>query len=162
MKITRTTSLPAGVEDVFAVIISQEHQEAKVAAQAERSSATVTPQAGGAVGVHTERELSTRGMPRPVVSMVGSTLTVTEQQNWSQPMEDGSRAADLEITVAGAPVQMVGRIRLVPSDGGSSLVVDADLDCSVPFIGPKIEAAAKPTIEGSFDLEVRMLTERLR
>ena len=153
MKITRTTSLPAGVEDVFAVITSQEHQEAKVAAQAERSSATVTPQAGGAVGVHTERELSTRGMPRPVVSMVGSTLTVTEQQNWSQPME---------ITVAGAPVQMVGRIRLVPSDGGSSLVVDADLDCSVPFIGPKIEAAAKPTIEGSFDLEVRMLTERLR
>lgn len=162
MKISRTTTLPAGVEDVFAVIASREHQEAKAAVQADRSSATVTPQAGGAVGVHTERELSTHGMPGPVASMVGSTLVITEQQNWSQPNEDGSRSADLEITVSGAPVQLMGRIVLGPSGEGSSLVVDADLDCSMPVIGKRIEAAAAPTVEESFDLEARMLTERLR
>lgn len=162
MKISRTTSLPAGVEDAFAVIASQAHQEAKVAAQADRSSATVTRQAGGAASVHTQREVSTQGMPAPVVSMVGDTLTVTEQQNWSQATADGSRTADLEIRVAGAPVQLVGRIALTPTDTGSSLVVDADLSCTVPFFGKKIEQAARPTIEESFDLEVRLLKDRLR
>lgn len=161
MKITRTTTLDAGVEDVFEIITSQEHQEAKLAEQSDSSSVEITEQAG-AVGVHTERTLPTEGMPGPMVSIVGSTLAITEQQNWSHPQADGSRTADLEITVAGAPVRLVGRIVLAPTDGGSSLAVDADLGCSVPFVGKKVETAAAPAIEESFDLEVRLLTERLR
>ncbi|WP_435199635.1 DUF2505 domain-containing protein [Janibacter sp. GS2] len=162
MKITRTTSLPAGVEDAFAVIASQEHQAAKVGTWTTESSATVTEQVGGAVGVHTERELPTRGMPAAVTSMVGSTLRIIEQQNWSQPMSDGSRSADLEITVVGVPLRLIGRTILSPAGDGSRLAVDADLDCSLPFVGRKIEAAARPAIEESFDLEVRLLTEQLR
>jgi len=161
MRITRTASLPAGVEDVFSLIASEEYQKAKVAAQAERSSASVNEQAGGAVGVHTRRELPTADMPAVVTSMVGDTLTVTEQQNWSQPLPDGSRTADLEIRVAGVPLQLVGRLTLSPAGDGSSLEVAADLDCSVPFVGSRIESAARPTIEGSFDHEVRLLAERL-
>lgn len=162
MKITRTTSLPAGVEDAFAVIASQEHQTAKVDTWTAASSASVTEQAGGAVGVHTERELPTRGMPAPVVSMVGSTLTIIEQQNWSQAQSDGSRSADLEITVVGVPLRLIGRTTLSPTGEGSRLAIDADLDCSLPFVGRKVEAAARPAIEESFDLEARLLTERLR
>lgn len=162
MKITRTTTLDGGVEDVFAIITSQEHQEAKLAAQSESSSVEITEQAGGAVGVHTERQLPTEGMPGPMVSIIGSTLAITEQQSWSQPQSDGSRTADLELTVAGAPVRLVGTISLAATGEGSSLSVDADLSCSMPFVGKKIEAAAAPAIEESFDLEVALLTERLR
>ncbi len=161
MKITRTTTLEAGVEDVFAIITSRGHQEAKLAAQTDSSSVEITDQAGGAVGVHTERELPTQGMPGPMASIVGSTLAITEQQNWSQPQADGSRTADLEITVKGVPVRLVGRITLSPSDGGSALSVDADLSCSMPLVGKKVEAAAAPAIEESFDLEVGLLTEQL-
>lgn len=161
MRITRTATLPAGVEDVFSLISSQEYQAAKVAAQAERSSASVTEQAGGAVGVHTERELPTNDIPAVLASMVGDTVTVTEQQNWSQPQPDGSRTADLEIRVAGIPLQLVGRLTLAPDGDASSLDVAADLDCSVPFVGSRIESAARPTIEDSIDHEVRLLGERL-
>jgi len=52
-------------------------------------------------------------------------------------------------------------LTLSPAGGGSSLEVAADLDCSVPFVGSRIESAARPTIEGSFDHEVRLLAERL-
>ncbi|HIZ98573.1 MAG TPA: DUF2505 domain-containing protein [Candidatus Janibacter merdipullorum] len=161
MKITRTTSLPAGVEEAFDVIASQEHQEAKVAAQAERSSAAVTRDAGAA-RIRTEREIATEGMPTAVASMVGSTLTITEDQRWGAADASGARSADLDIRVAGVPLQLVGRIRLTPDGDGSSLAVDADLSCSLPFVGKKIEQAARPTIEESFDLEVQLLTERLR
>lgn len=161
MRISRTTTLAAGVEDVFAVITTQEHQQAKVATPTGRSSATVTDQ-GGDVHVRTERELPTSGMPSTVRSLVGDTLRVTEEQAWHPARPDGARTADLTIRVGGAPVRMQGTVTLSPTGEGSHLVVDADLTCSVPLMGRKIEAAARPTIEESFDHEVRLLKERLR
>lgn len=162
MKITRTSSLDAGVEDVFAVVATHEHQQAKVATGHGSSSATVTDLGGDRLGVRTERELPTRSMPAAVSSLVGDTLRVTEEQTWHAARADGTRSADLELHVAGAPLRMRGTVTLSPAGAGSRLVVDADLTCSVPLLGRKVEAAAKPTIEESFDHEVRLLRERLR
>lgn len=162
MKISRTTSLDAGVEDVFAVIATHAHQQAKVATEHGSSSATITDLGGDRLGVRTERELPTRSMPTVVSSLVGDTLKVTEEQTWHPLRADGTRTADLELHVTGAPIRMRGTVTLSPAGGGSRLVVDADLTCSVPLIGRKVEAAAKPTIEESFDDEVRLLRERLR
>jgi len=162
MKITRSTTLPAGVEDVFAVIVTQEHQAAKAAAQSAESSARVEERPDGTVVVHTVRAVPTTGMPGPVVGMVGSTLRVREKQTWGQQRTDGGRRADLEITVDGAPVRMTGILTLSPTGEGSTLAVDADLTCSLPLVGKKIETAAQPTIEELFDLEARQLSERLR
>lgn len=162
MKISRTTHFDAGVEDVFAVIATEEHQQAKVATQLGRSSATITDLGGGRTGVRTERVLPTRGMPTAVSSLVGDTLTVTEEQTWGPARQDGTRTADLELRVSGAPVRMRGTVTLSPAGEGSRLVVAGDLTCTVPFLGKKVEVAAKPTIEESFDHEVQLLSERLR
>lgn len=161
MKITRSATLPAGVEDAFALISSQEYQLAKVTSQAPDATAQVTDQVGGVVAIHSERSLPTQGMPGPVVSMVGSTLTITERQTWRPAKGDGSRTADLEITVGGMPVGLVGTITLSPTAAGSTMAVDADLTCTIPLFGKKIEEAAKPTIEETIDDEARLLKERL-
>lgn len=162
MRITRSTSLAADVARAFAVIASEDHQRAKVATGHGRSSASVTERPDGTVDVHTERALPTGGMPTTVSSLVGDTLMVSESQTWRPTGPDGARWADLSIDVAGAPVRLRGEITLSPEGGGSRLVVDADLTCSVPLVGRKVETAARPAIEESFDLEVRLLRERLR
>lgn len=162
MKISRTTTFTRGVADVFAVIATPEHQQAKVAYHSEGSSARVTDLAGGLVGVHTERVVPTTDMPSAVASVVGDTLKITEQQTWRPAGADGTRRADLEIDVDGAPVRLRGTVTLSPTSTGSRLVVDADLTCSLPFVGRKIETAAKPRIEESLDHEVQLLSERLR
>ena len=161
MRISRSTHLAADVEEVFAVLATEEHQLAKVASEVGRSEASVTVSADGAARVRTSRSLPTRDMPSTVSSVVGDTLTVTEDQTWRPAAADGRRTAALALDVAGAPVRMRGTISLAPDAGGSLLDVDADLTCSLPFVGRKIEAAAKPTIEESFDLEVDLLRERL-
>ena len=107
------------------------------------ATATVADAPGGGANVHCERRLPTAGMPGPVVSMVGDTLTVSEQQHWRPAADDGSRTADLEISVAGVPVSLVGTITLAPEAGASRLSVAADLTCSIPLLGRKIEAASK-------------------
>ncbi len=161
MRTTRSATLPAGVEDAFAVVATQQYQQEKVSAQAQRSSATVTEQDGRLVAVHTERTISTQGMPPAVMSLAGETLTITEQQTWQPPLADGSRRAALELTVGGVPLRMMGTISLSPTDGGSVFAVVADLSCAIPLLGRMIEQAAAPTIQGSIDLEARMLRERL-
>lgn len=162
MRISRTSNLDAGVEDVFAVVVTHSHQQAKVATEQGRSSASVTDLDGDRVGVRTERELPTHDMPAAVSSLVGDTLKVTEEQTWHPARADGTRTADLELHVTGAPLRMRGTVTLSPAGLGSRLVVDADLTCSVPLLGRKVEAAARPTIEESFDDEVRLLRDRLR
>lgn len=161
MRITRSSNFTSGTDEVFAVIASEDHQQAKVAAQVADANATVTEQAGGITSVHTQRSLPTSGMPPAVSSLAGSTLTVTERQTWRPPASDGTRVADLEITVEGVPLRLQGTITLSQRGAGSQLAVDADLRCSVPFVGKKIEAAARPAIEESFDLEARLLSEQL-
>lgn len=161
MRISRTAPLPAGVEEVFAIIATTEHQRAKIAAAGAEGTASVTEQVGGFTAVHAERVLPTRGMPGPVAAMVGDTLQVTEQQTWRPAAADGSRTADLEITVGGVPVTLRGHVVLAPAAAGSTMSVDADLRCSIPLMGRKIEEAARTPIEQSMDSEVRLLTERL-
>ncbi|EKA60346.1 MULTISPECIES: DUF2505 domain-containing protein [Janibacter] len=161
MKITRSATLPAGVDEAFAVIRTEDYQLAKVRAQVPDATATVADAPGGGANVHCERRLPTAGMPGPVVSMVGDTLTVSEQQHWRPAADDGSRTADLEISVAGVPVSLVGTITLAPEAGASRLSVAADLTCSIPLLGRKIEAASKPAIEQSIDDEIAELTTRL-
>ena len=156
MRISRTSNLDAGVEDVFAVVVTHSHQQAKVATEQGRSSASVTDLDGDRVGVRTH------DMPAAVSSLVGDTLKVTEEQTWHPARADGTRTADLELHVTGAPLRMRGTVTLSPAGLGSRLVVDADLTCSVPLLGRKVEAAARPTIEESFDDEVRLLRDRLR
>lgn len=160
MRISHTAPLPAGVEDVFAIISTTEYQQAKIGAGPE-GRASVTEQVGGLTAVHTERVLPTRGMPGPVTSMVGDTLQITEQQTWRPPAADGSRTADLEITVGGVPVTLRGHIVLAAAAVGSTMTVDGDLRCSIPLLGRKVEEAAMTPVQQSMDTEVRLLTERL-
>nr|WP_257911011.1 DUF2505 domain-containing protein [Janibacter limosus] len=74
---------------------------------------------------------------------------------------DGSRHADLALTVTGVPLKLVGTIALSPTASGSTLVIDADLSCSIPLFGKKIEEAARPAIDDSIDHEVSQLGARL-
>ncbi|UTT65259.1 DUF2505 domain-containing protein [Janibacter sp. CX7] len=159
MRITREAALPAGVEDAFAVVESQDYQEAKVE-PLPGSTATVT-RTGDDVVVQTTRVLPTAGMPGPVVSMVGDTLRIDEQQTWHPPTADGSRHADIDLTVAGVPLRMRGTIDLSPAGAGSRLAFAGDLTCSIPLMGKKVEQAAQPAVVDSIDAEVRLLTERL-
>lgn len=160
MRITREATLPAGPDEAFALVSTQEYQQAKVDAQVPGSTASVTEQ-GADVVVRTRRALSTQGMPAAVASMVGDTLQIDEQQTWHPAAADGSRRADLDLTVSGAPLRLRGTIDLIPAGNGARMAVAADLTCSIPLVGKKVEQAAQPAIIDSIDAEARFLAERL-
>lgn len=160
MKITRDATLPAGPDEVFALVATQEYQQAKVETQAPGSTAEVSER-GDTLVVRSQRSLPTREMPSAVGAIVGETLQIVEQQTWGPAGADGSRRADVDVTVPGLPLTMRGTIDLTPRGEGAHLAVHGDLTCTLPLVGRKIAEAAQPLILQSIDAEAAMIRERL-
>ena len=111
---------------------------------------------GDRTRITTERVLPTDSLPDFARSFVGEALTVVEIQTWSPPSPDGSRVADLNLHVKGAPLTLKGTIRLSPTAGGSVQEVEADLRAGVPLIGGRLEKAAADPLLAAARTETRL------
>lgn len=96
-------------------------------------------------GAHT-RTVTGVDAPSLVRRFVGDVLTVSQAMTWGAPQADGGRTADLEITVAGMPVRLIGRAVLSGDESGTDVVYDGELTVPIPFVGPTIEKQAAPEI----------------
>jgi hypothetical protein len=78
-------------------------------------------------------------VPDFVKSFVGKTLTIVQSETWGPPGPDGSRTADLVISIQGQPATMKGSVTIRPVDGGVREQIAGELVVSVPFFGKRIE-----------------------
>ena len=161
MKFTHRAEYPAAPEAVFAVMCETAFQDAKCDATTTGHWKADVSRSGDRTRITTERILPTDGLPDVARSFVGDSLTVVEIQTWSAPSADGSRMADLNLHVKGAPMTLKGTIRLSPTASGSVQEVDADLRAGVPLIGGKLEKAAAEPLLVAARTETRLLHERL-
>lgn len=146
MHITERYELPAPPDEVFQMLTDEDFVTRKCAAQhAIRHSAQVHRR-GDTAKVVAHRELPTGGFPDFAKALVGHTIHVTETVEWSAPRPDGSRTGRLTVHMGAAPIGVHGTITLAPGGAGSVVTYDGDLKARVPFIGGRVENAAKPTL----------------
>ncbi len=152
---------PAGPEAVLAVFTDP----AFVAEKAERMSvadhSSEVVHQGDRTIVRSKRTLPTAEMPDIARRVVGEVLTLIEEQNWGPAKPDGSHEGTISLKVQGAPVSVVGTLKLLPSASGAVQDLDAELVAKVPLMGGAIERAAAPAIEAGIDFEAAMVTEWL-
>jgi hypothetical protein len=153
MKISHIVEFPASPDEVFDMLSEPHFQEAKCGATAAIEHAVSVELSGHRTIIKTERVLPTRGLPDYARSMVGDTLKVGETQDWGPAADDGSREGTIDLEIHGAPISLVGTVRLEPGGAGTVQHIDADLKARVPFIGGKIEKAAAPPIEAAIEIE---------
>ncbi|TQM62358.1 DUF2505 domain-containing protein [Humibacillus xanthopallidus] len=155
MKITERIDYAAAPAAVFAMLTDTDFQVAKcIEAGSERHESAVTP-AGDGARVVTQRDLPAHHLPDFARSIVGDTLSVTETYDWSAPASDGGRDGTLVVEVAGAPVALRAKVRLVPSASSTAMTIDGDLKASIPLLGGKVEKAAAPAVVDAIHLEGR-------
>jgi Protein of unknown function (DUF2505) len=164
MKITETIDYAATPDAVFAMLTDPAFQEAKcIEAGSARHESAVTSTGDGA-RIVTRRELPADDLPDFVRSIVGDTLSVTETYDWGGAGADGSRDGTLVVEVAGAPVALRAKVRLVPGASGTSMLINGDLKASIPLLGGRVEKAAAPAvvhaIHGEERTGRRWITER--
>lgn len=161
MKFTHRAEYPATPEAVFAVMSDPAFQDAKCDATTTGTWTADVSTSGDRTRITTERVLPTDGLPDIARSFVGQTLTVIEVQTWSAPASDGSRVAELDLHVKGAPMTLKGTVRLSPRGAGSVQEVDADLRAGVPLIGGRLEKAASEPLLHAARIETTLLHQRV-
>jgi len=146
MKITERIDYAAAPDAVFAMLTDPAFQEAKcLEAGSARHESAVRP-AGDGARVVTKRDLPAQDLPDFVRSIVGGTLSVTESYDWSGASSDGGRDGSLVVEVAGAPVTLRAKVRLVPGGSTTAMTIDGELKASIPLLGGKVERAAAPAV----------------
>lgn len=161
MKIEETWSYDAPADRVFEMLLDPQFQEAKcVATGALGHSVSFKEQASRQV-IETHREMATDGLPENVARIVGKTLKIIEIQRWSQPAADGSRTADIDVSLDGLPVNFVGHIQMTPDEDTTKMHVLGDLRARIPLVGKKVETASAPAFSGGVQIEAQTGREYL-
>lgn len=94
--------------------------------------------------------------PPEVRSFIGPRLAIVQETTWGAAAPDGSRDGTISITVPGAPVTLVGTVRLAPTASGSTIDYDGDLDVKIPLVGGRVEREAAPAILDSLETQARV------
>lgn len=142
MKFTHRAEYPATADEVWAVMSSQDFQNAKCEATTTGDWTSNVTVSGDNTTITSDRVLPTDDLPDIAKTFVGPTLTIGEVQTWGPPAADGTRTADLQVQIKGAPMTLKGTIRLSPNGSGSVQEISGEVKVSVPLIGGKLEKAA--------------------
>ena len=161
MKFTHRAEYPATVEEVWAVMSTQDFQDAKCEATSTGNWTSNVATSGDRTRITSERVLPTDDLPDIARSFVGANLTISEMQTWAPRAADGTRTAELQVHLKGVPMTLKGTVRLSPRGSGSVHEVAGDLKVSVPLIGGKLEKAASEPLLAAARIETELLSARL-
>jgi hypothetical protein len=88
--------------------------------------------------------------PASAARFTGSELTILEETTWGEAAADGSREADLVLTVDRQPVSLRGKLHLSPGGRGTTVRLTGELKVNVPLLGRKLEQSAAPAVLAGF------------
>lgn len=143
MDISSRLEFSAPPADVYAMMTDKAYlEEVCVASQSLGFDASVD----GNI-THTSRQLPA---PDSAARFTGPTLTVKDDTTWRSAAADGSRTADVRLTVLGQPVTMKATMTLRSGGKGSVVELDGELKVAIPLIGKKMEQASAPAVLAGF------------
>lgn len=150
----------ADTESVYSLIASEEFRT-ESAEDAGGTDVDVSVEESG--GGHTVTIVRTQeaDMPDFVKKLTGETVKVKQTEKWGAADSDGTRKADVKVSIIGQPAEMVGTAVLSSSGNGTEFELNGDVKVSIPFIGKKIEPEVAKAIKASLKHEVELGKTRL-
>jgi len=149
MDISTRLDFAAAPDQVYAMMTDQAYLEQVCVAS---ESITYDASVSGS-STHSSRTLHA---PESAARFTGSQLTVIEDLTWGAPSADGSRTADITMTVLGQPVTLRGQLQMSPGGRGTVVALDGELKVAVPLLGKKLEQSAAPAVLAGFRTQQRV------
>lgn len=155
-------ALPCDVETAYAALSGEGWPAAKDAALHDGSRLESREEtADGGVVLR-----STRGMPSGIPGFLEKILPADgragQTDTWGPAQPDGSRAGTWRADVPGAPVDVHGTMRLLPTATGCEYVIEGTAKVKIPLIGGKAEKfvadATSRTTAGEADVLRSLVT----
>jgi uncharacterized protein DUF2505 len=143
MDITTDLDFAASPGDVHAMMLDRGYQEQVcVESGSRRWEVKISPPQ-----TWTSRALEA---PASAARFTGSELVILEETTWGEPAADGSRQAQLVLTVERQPVSLRGTLHLGPGGRGTTVRLTGELKVNVPLLGRKLEQSAAPAVLAGF------------
>ena len=156
MKLSETFSYSgADVESVYGLIVDETFRSESCESQGALDHEVAVD--GGDVTVLRTMPAE---LPDFIKKLTGDTVKVKQTEKWSDP-GDGTRVADVKVSVIGQPAEMLGKAVLRSTGDGTEFIVTGDVKVSIPFIGKKIEPEIAKAIVKSLTEEVELGLTRL-
>jgi Protein of unknown function (DUF2505) len=143
---------------VFAMLTATAFQERKCAATgALESEVEIERFPDGGATIRTQRRMPTDQVPDYARAFIGSSLVITQIDDWAPPGVDGAREGTVVVEIKGAPIRFAGSLALGPGTDGAGTVeaIDGDIKASVPLIGGRMERALEPALKAAIRVEER-------
>lgn len=160
-KLKESFSYPgADVEQVYALITNEGFREGAAAATGGTDIEVTLEEVEG--GGHTITIIRNQpaDMPDAIKKFVGDSVKIKQTEQWSDPDGDGSRRADVKMSVIGQPAGMTGSVTL-SGNGGVTFTIEGDVKVDVPFLGKKIEPTIVRVITAAVRKDVELGNQRL-
>ncbi|GAC1439734.1 MAG: DUF2505 domain-containing protein [Mycobacteriales bacterium] len=132
-------SIPAGVQEVFALRTSQRWVDLKAERLGDGSRlVSRSEQPDGGVDVSVSRELPS-SVPGFLHRFLPSDGRAVQNESWGPPDASGVCRGTWSVSIPGAPVTLGGTSSLEPAGDGSVQVILGTVKVGVPIIGGKAE-----------------------
>lgn len=143
MDISTDLDFAATPAEVHAMMLDRGYQEQVCVASGSRR---------WEVKVEPPRTWSSRALDAPdsAARFTGPELVILEDTTWGEAAADGSREADLVLTVERQPVSLRGKLHLAPGGRGATVRLVGELKVNVPLLGRKLEQSAAPAVLAGF------------
>jgi hypothetical protein len=143
MDISTGLDFAAAPADVYAMMIDQKYlDEVCVASHCLSYDCSVSGST-----THSSRTLPS---PESAARFTGPRLTIVEDVAWGEAAGDGSRLADMTMTVLGQPVTLRGQLRLAAGGRGTTVKLEGQLKVAIPLLGKKLEQSSAPAVLAGF------------
>ncbi len=137
MKLTKTFQFEQNVDAIFTAYTDKEFLAKKMEAMGARNIEITIEKNKGEIKI-----TSTREMPADVPGVLKKFLNpwnkMTQKEIWTGS-KGGPYYGDLEIKVAGAPVTVIGQMKIASMHSGSIAANSTEISTSIPFLGKSIK-----------------------
>ncbi|TQJ06122.1 uncharacterized protein DUF2505 [Kribbella jejuensis] len=169
MDLSLAATYDASPEEVFAMITDVTFQEQVFQQLRAQSYAVTVGDKGDDIAVQVHWQVA----EVPVVArrFVGQRLELAQSKLWHRAGADGTREADVDGGVNGAPgvagasVKVSGRTRIIPVGRGTTQAFDLRITASVPVVRGTLEQlvadAVRARLENKFKVAARWLSGSL-
>ena len=163
MELSGTHTYEASIEAVLAMLADPQAARAKYESMGHREVEIIDcARIDGTLHVESSRVVDV-DLPGFAKKVLSPTNTMHQNDDWHE-VGDGSWDGVFSVEVAGAPIQLAGVMRLVPTEGTCRHDVTIAMHVKVPIVGGKIADWAgkndvKRTLEAEFAAGDRWLAE---
>jgi carbon monoxide dehydrogenase subunit G len=148
MRFRHELSYDAPPERVFAMLADPEFRQASCEAMEVISADVRLERNEDGFTLVIDQLQNTKDLPAFARTFAGESTQAIQRETWLGPMQ-----GELSIESPGKPTSANGTIRLEPSGGGTTEVVELDIKVKVPLIGGKLEKLMAEKVAAGMDLE---------